>query len=37
MEQYLNERGDGWGSQSDLPLFMGTKKRESQIEQFRIG
>ena len=26
MEQYLNERGDGWGSQSDLPLFMGTKK-----------
>ena len=27
MEQYLNERGDGWGSQSDLPLFMGTKKK----------
>ena len=27
IEQYLNERGDGWGSQSDLPLFMGTKKK----------
>ena len=27
MEQYLNERGDGWGSQADLPLFMGTKKK----------
>ena len=27
MEQYLNERGDGWSSQSDLPLFMGTKNK----------